>query len=144
SASDTNRLLTRIQMIMVALAVALLGPCPGNAEAQAQRRPNVLIIWGDEIGWDNVSAYNPGGRGYQTPNLDRTAREGALFPDWYGQRSCTAGRAAFITGQSPIRAGLTKVGLPGADVGLRPQDPTIAELLKPLGYAAGQFGKNHL
>ena len=82
--------------------------------------------------------------GYRTPNIDRIAREGAMFTDWYAQQSCTAGRAAFITGQSPIRTGLTKVGLPGADLGLRPQDPTIAELLKPLGYATGQFGKNHL
>jgi len=82
--------------------------------------------------------------GYRTPNIDHIAREGAMFTDWYGQQSCTAGRSAFITGQSPIRTGLTKVGLPGADVGLRPEDPTIAELLKPLGYATGQFRKNHL
>ncbi len=107
-------------------------------------KPNILIIWGDDIGWYNISAYNQGVMGYKTPNIDRIAREGALFTDWYGQQSCTAGRAAFITGQSPIRTGLTKVGLPGADVGLRPEDPTIAELLKPLGYATGQFGKNHL
>src|SRR6187200_2684805 len=82
--------------------------------------------------------------GYRTPNIDRIAKDGAMFTDWYGQQSCTAGRAAFITGQSPIRTGLTKVGLPGADLGLRPEDPTIAELLKPLGYVTGQFGKNHL
>ena len=82
--------------------------------------------------------------GYRTPNIDRIAKEGAMFTDWYGQQSCTAGRAAFITGQSPIRTGLTKVGLPGADLGLQPEDPTIADLLKPLGYATGQFGKNHL
>jgi len=107
-------------------------------------KPNILIIWGDDIGWFNVSAYNLGIMGYKTPNIDRIAREGALFTDWYGQQSCTAGRAAFITGQSPIRTGLTKVGLPGADLGLRPEDPTIAELLKPLGYTTGQFGKNHL
>jgi arylsulfatase A-like enzyme len=107
-------------------------------------KPNVLIIWGDDIGWYNVSAYNQGVMGYKTPNIDRLAREGGLFTDWYGQQSCTAGRAAFITGQSPIRTGLTKVGLPGADLGLRPEDPTFAELLKPLGYMTGQFGKNHL
>jgi arylsulfatase len=107
-------------------------------------KPNILIIWGDDIGWFNVSAYNHGVMGYRTPNIDRVAKEGALFTDWYGQQSCTAGRAAFITGQSPIRTGLTKVGLPGADLGLRPEDPTIAELLKPLGYVTGQFGKNHL
>jgi arylsulfatase len=108
------------------------------------RKPNILVIWGDDIGWYNVSAYNLGVMGYKTPNIDRIAREGALFTDWYGQQSCTAGRAAFITGQSPIRSGLTKVGLPGADLGIKPDDPTIAELLKPHGYACGQFGKNHL
>jgi arylsulfatase A-like enzyme len=109
-----------------------------------QTKPNILIIWGDDIGWFNVSAYNHGIMGYRTPNIDRIAREGALFTDWYGQQSCTAGRAAFITGQSPIRTGLTKVGLPGADLGLQPEDPTIADVLKPLGYVCGQFGKNHL
>jgi len=108
------------------------------------RKPNILVIWGDDIGWFNVSAYNHGIMGYRTPNIDRVAREGCLFTDWYGQQSCTAGRAAFITGQNPIRTGLTKVGLPGAKIGLQPEDPTIAELLKPLGYATGQFGKNHL
>jgi arylsulfatase len=107
-------------------------------------KPNILIIWGDDIGWFNVSAYNHGIMGYRTPNIDRVAKEGCLFTDWYGQQSCTAGRAAFITGQSPIRTGLTKVGLPGADLGLRPEDPTIADVLKPLGYVCGQFGKNHL
>ena len=107
-------------------------------------KPNILIIWGDDIGWFNISAYNHGIMGYRTPNIDRIAREGAMFTDWYGQQSCTAGRAAFITGQSPIRTGLTKVGLPGADLGLRPEDPTIADVLKPLGYTCGQFGKNHL
>ena len=99
---------------------------------------------GDDIGWFNPSCYNSGIMGYRTPNIDRIASEGARFTDWYAQQSCTAGRAAFITGQSPIRTGLTKVGLPGADVGLRPEDPTIAEFLKQLGYATGQFGKNHL
>jgi arylsulfatase A-like enzyme len=108
------------------------------------RKPNILLIMGDDIGWFNISAYNHGIMGYRTPNIDRLANEGAMFTDWYGQQSCTAGRAAFITGQSPIRTGLTKVGLPGADLGLRPEDPTIAELLKPLGYTTGQFGKNHL
>jgi len=111
---------------------------------EMQKKPNILIIWGDDIGWFNVSAYNLGIMGYRTPNIDRVAKEGCLFTDWYGQQSCTAGRAAFITGQAPIRTGLTKVGLPGADLGLQPEDPTIAELLKPLGYATGQFGKNHL
>jgi arylsulfatase len=108
------------------------------------QKPNILIIWGDDIGWWNVSAYNHGSMGYRTPNIDRIGREGAMFTDWYGQQSCTAGRAAFITGQSPIRTGLTKVGLPGAALGLQPEDPTIAEFLKPHGYVCGQFGKNHL
>ncbi len=107
-------------------------------------KPNILIIWGDDIGWFNVSAYNMGIMGYRTPNIDRVCQEGTQFTDWYGQQSCTAGRAAFITGQSPIRTGLTKVGLPGSDLGLQPEDPTIADILKPLGYVTGQFGKNHL
>jgi len=112
--------------------------------AHAQDRPNILIIWGDDIGGFNISANNQGMMGYRTPNIDRIANEGALFTDWYGEQSCTAGRSAFITGQSPIRTGLTKVGLPGAPEGLQKEDPTIAELLKPLGYVTGQFGKNHL
>jgi arylsulfatase A-like enzyme len=110
----------------------------------ADKKPNILVIWGDDIGGFNVSAYNQGMMGYKTPNIDRLAKEGALFTDWYGQQSCTAGRAAFITGQSPIRTGLTKVGLPGAPEGMKKEDPTIAGLLKPLGYVTGQFGKNHL
>jgi arylsulfatase A-like enzyme len=112
--------------------------------AQQPQKPNILIIWGDDIGGFNISAYNQGLMGYRTPNIDAIAKDGATFTDWYGQQSCTAGRAAFITGQSPIRTGLTKVGLPGAPEGLKAEDPTIAELLKPLGYATGQFGKNHL
>jgi arylsulfatase A-like enzyme len=112
--------------------------------ALAQDRPNILVIWGDDIGQFNISAYNMGMMGYRTPNIDRIAHEGALFTDWYGQQSCTAGRAAFITGQSPIRTGLTKVGLPGTPEGMRAEDPTIATLLKQQGYVTGQFGKNHL
>jgi arylsulfatase len=112
--------------------------------AQPQKKPNILIIWGDDIGGFNISAYNMGAMGYRTPNIDRIAKEGALFTDWYGQQSCTAGRAAFITGQSPIRTGLTKVGLPGSPEGMKKEDPTIGGLLKPLGYVSGQFGKNHL
>jgi len=116
-----------------------------TAPASAQdRKPNILVIWGDDIGQFNISAYNNGMMGYRTPNIDRLAREGALFTDWYGQQSCTAGRAAFVTGQSPIRTGLTKVGLPGAPEGMKAEDPTIATLLKAQGYATGQFGKNHL
>lgn len=115
------------------------------APAWAQdAKPNILVIWGDDIGQFNVSAYNHGIMGYRTPNIDRIAAEGALFTDWYGQQSCTAGRAAFITGQSPIRTGLTKVGLPGAPEGMMIEDPTIAGLLKEQGYMTGQFGKNHL
>jgi arylsulfatase A-like enzyme len=108
------------------------------------KKPNILIIWGDDIGQFNISAYNMGMMGYKTPNIDRIGKEGAVFTDWYAQQSCTAGRAAFITGQSPIRTGLTKVGLPGAPEGLQKEDPTLAELLKPYGYMTGQFGKNHL
>ncbi len=107
-------------------------------------KPNILIIWGDDIGYWNISHYSKGMMGYHTPNIDRIAQEGATFTDFYGQQSCTAGRACFITGQNPIRTGLTKVGMPGATVGLHAEDPTIAEMLKPLGYATGQFGKNHL
>ena len=107
-------------------------------------QPNILILWGDDIGWYNISHNNRRAMGYETPNIDRVAREGIDFTDYYAQQSCTAGRAAFITGQNPMRTGLTKVGLPGADIGLQSEDPTIAELLKPLGYRTGQFGKNHL
>jgi arylsulfatase len=114
------------------------------AAAPSGRKPNILFIMGDDIGWFNVSAYNMGIMGYRTPNIDRIGREGAVFTDWYGQQSCAAGRAAFITGQSPIRIGLTKVGLPGAELGLGPLDPSVADVMKTYGYATGQFGKNHL
>jgi arylsulfatase A-like enzyme len=110
----------------------------------AKKKPNILILWGDDIGWFNISAYNHGIMGYRTPNIDRIAKEGVMFTDAYGQQSCTAGRAAFITGQNPYRTGLTKVGLPGAKEGLSKDDPTLAELLRPHGYVCGQFGKNHL
>src|SRR6201995_5864554 len=110
----------------------------------AVKKPNILILWGDDIGMWNISRFNLGMMGYRPPNIDRLGHEGATFTDYYSQQSCTAGRAAFITGQNPIRTGLTKVGMPGATVGLQKEDPTIAELLKPLGYATGQFGKNHL
>src|SRR5512136_222817 len=106
-------------------------------------KPNILVIWGDDIGITNLSCYSDGLMGYRTPNIDRIANEGMRFTDSYGQQSCTAGRAAFITGQNPYRTGLTKVGMPGADIGLQAEDATIAELLKPLGYITGQFGKNH-
>jgi arylsulfatase A-like enzyme len=110
----------------------------------ATKKPNILILWGDDIGWWNISYNSRGQMGYHTPNIDRVANEGIAFTDYYAQQSCTAGRAAFITGQNPIRTGLTKVGMPAADIGLSEKDPTIAELLKPLGYITGQFGKNHL
>ncbi len=125
---------------LAAGALALLA----SASALAQGKPNILVIWGDDIGQFNISAYNRGMMGYKTPNIDSIAAEGALFTDWYGQQSCTAGRAAFITGQSPIRTGLTKVGLPGAPEGMQAADPTIATLLRAQGYMTGQFGKNHL
>ena len=116
---------------------------PATAPAPAGK-PNIIVIWGDDIGQSNLSIFTKGMLGYTTPNIDRIANEGILFTDYYGEQSCTAGRAAFITGQSTFRTGNSKVGLPGADVGLQKEDPTIAELLKPLGYATGQFGKNHL
>ena len=108
------------------------------------KKPNILVLWGDDIGLTNLSCYGDGVMGYRTPNIDRLAEEGIRFTDYYGEQSCTAGRSAFITGQSVFRTGLSKVGMPGADLGLSAEDPTIAELLKPLGYATGQFGKNHL
>jgi arylsulfatase len=135
-----TRQIRRFLGALLGAAFALSG-----AAVQAQTsKPNILIIWGDDIGGFNISAYNRGMMGYKTPNIDSIAAEGALFTDWYGQQSCTAGRAAFITGQSPIRTGLTKVGLPGAPEGMRKEDPTIATLLKAQGYVTGQFGKNHL
>jgi len=109
----------------------------------AQDKPNILVIMGDDVGIPNISIYSHGMMGYQTPNIDRIAREGVMFTDYYGEQSCTAGRAAFMLGQSVIRTGLTKVGLPGANFGIRPEDPTLAELLRGEGYATGQFGKNH-
>ena len=125
------------------LAFGALFGAASTVQAQT-KKPNILVIWGDDIGWNNPSCYHRGMMGYQTTNIDRIAREGAMFTDWYGQQSCTAGRAAFITGQSPFRTGLLKVGLPGAKEGIMKEDPTIAELLKSMGYVTGQFGKNHL
>lgn len=114
------------------------------SKAGTSTKPNIIIIWGDDIGYWNISAYNQGMMGYKTPNIDRIAKEGALFTDWYGQQSCTAGRACFITGRVGYRTGLLKVGLPGAKEGLQARDVTIAQLLKAQGYATAQFGKNHL
>ena len=133
--------LIRSALALVLLAIAL----PAQAQtASPAKKPNILVIWGDDIGGFNISAYNQGMMGYRTPNIDSIAKSGALFTDWYGQQSCTAGRAAFVTGQSPIRTGLTKVGLPGTPEGMRKEDPTIATLLRAQGYRTGQFGKNHL
>ncbi|MGK7962474.1 arylsulfatase [Crocosphaera sp.] len=117
---------------------------PTDLAFAGPKKPNILVIMGDDIGWFNISAYNNGIMGYRTPNIDSLAKEGIMFTDFYGENSCTAGRAAFITGQASIRTGMTKVGLPGVDVGLQKEDPTLADLLKPLGYRTGQFGKNHL
>jgi len=114
------------------------------AAAQPARPPNIVIIWGDDIGQSDISAYSHGLMGFKTPNIDRVAKEGMMFTDFYAEQSSTAGRASFITGQSGLRTGMTKVGLPASPIGLRKEDPTIAEMLKPLGYATGQFGKNHL
>jgi arylsulfatase len=112
--------------------------------ANAQDKPNILVIWGDDVGQSNISAYTMGLMGYRTPNIDRIAKEGVIFTDYYGEQSCTAGRSSYITGQSVFRTGLSKVGLPGGDLGMQVEDPTIAGLLKTQGYATGQFGKNHL
>ena len=133
----------KISLALATVATLFSAAAPPAASAQ-QKKPNILVIFGDDIGYWNVSAYSKGMMGYSTPNIDRIAREGALFTDYYAQQSCTAGRAAFITGQSPIRTGLTKVGLPGADLGIRKEDPTLAELLKAQGYMTFQHGKNHL
>src|SRR3984957_15754812 len=118
-------------------------PMPEKAK-QTAKQPNILVIWGDDIGTANLSCYMHGVMGYKTPNIDRLADEGLMFTDSYGEQSCTAGRSSFITGQSVYRTGLSKVGIPGATVGLQAEDPTIAEMLKAQGYATGQFGKNHL
>jgi arylsulfatase len=131
------------RLTLLAAGLLALGAAASAAQADT-KKPNILVIWGDDIGGFNVSAYNRGMMGYRTPSIDSIAEQGALFTDWYGQQSCTAGRAAFVTGQSPIRTGLTKVGLPGAPEGMKVEDPTIAVLLRAEGYATGQFGKNHL
>ena len=125
--------------LVLFMGAFLLAPALTAAE-----KPNILVIWGDDIGITNISRYSMGIMGYQTPNIDRIANEGMIFSDYYGEQSCTAGRSAFITGQHPVRTGLTKVGIPGSDIGLQSEDPTLAELLRPHGYTSGQFGKNHL
>ena len=136
----------RREAFEVLAAIGLIVACvvTSNVALAAAKKPNILVIWGDDIGQSNISAYTKGLMGYRTPNIDRVANEGMIFTDYYGEQSCTAGRSSFITGQSVFRTGLSKVGLPGAELGLKGEDPTIAEILKPLGYATGQFGKNHL
>jgi len=128
----------------VSKTLLLVGTLLSSGMTLAADKPNILVIWGDDVGFFNISANNNGMMGYQTPNIDRIANEGALFTDWYAQQSCTAGRAAFILGQHPFRTGLLTIGMPGAKQGIRDDQPTIAELLKPHGYVSGQFGKNHL
>ncbi|MEM6672535.1 MAG: arylsulfatase [Planctomycetota bacterium] len=133
----------RIPLSAVLLALLALPGISSEPNAE-QNPPNILVIWGDDVGQTNISAYTMGLVGYRTPNIDRIAREGMIFTDYYGEQSCTAGRSSFIMGQSVFRTGLSKVGLPGADLGMQPEDPTIAGILKPMGYMTGQFGKNHL
>ena len=136
---------TPLRLITLLCGVALIGsalPCQ-MAQAQA-KKPNILVIFGDDVGQTDISAYSMGLMGFHTPNIDRIAKGGMLFTDYYAENSCTAGRSSFITGQSPFRTGLSKVGAPGATAGLQARDITIAQALKPLGYATGQFGKNHL
>ncbi len=125
------------------LSTALILCIAATAHA-AEDKPNILVIWGDDIGQSNISTFTHGLVGYETPNIDRIAGEGMTFTDYYGEQSCTAGRSSFIMGQSVFRTGLSKVGLPGAEIGMREEEPTIAILLKSHGYATGQFGKNHL
>jgi arylsulfatase len=153
NASIPNRRSILLGGTTLAAASALAASVPARvSQAQAQqpaqapsgRKPNILVIFGDDIGQTNISAYSFGLMGYKTPNIDRIAREGMMFTDYYAEQSCTAGRSSFITGQATLRTGLSKVGLPAATVGLQARDATTAELLKPLGYATGQFGKNHL
>ncbi|MBH0111368.1 arylsulfatase [Novosphingobium sp. YJ-S2-02] len=142
----TRRRLLATSGLLASLPAAgtLLGTRRALAQASATSRPNILVIWGDDIGWSNVSAYGQGVMGYRTPNIDRIGREGIKFTDHYAQPSCTAGRAAFITGQYPIRSGMTTVGQPGAALGLQAASPCLAQVLKDAGYRTGQFGKNHL
>jgi arylsulfatase len=154
--STGNCALSRRNMLLGTSTLVAAAALTSDALAQAQkaapltpvapsgRKPNILVIFGDDVGQTNLSAYSFGLMGYRTPSIDRIAREGMMFTDYYADQSCTAGRSSFITGQATLRTGLSKVGIPGATVGLQTRDATIAELLKPLGYATGQFGKNHL
>jgi arylsulfatase A-like enzyme len=132
-----------IKCVLAVLAAAMVLSAAATTQAQA-KKPNIVVIMTDDVGVWNISAYHRGMMGGRTPNIDRIANEGALFTDYYAQQSCTAGRAAFITGQHPFRTGLLTVGMPGSPLGLQKEDPTIADLLKPLGYVSAQIGKNHL
>ncbi len=142
--NSTGKMIFRLVQasIITTCLLAFLSLVP-QASAQ-DKKPNILVIWGDDIGYWNISAYNQGMMGYETPKIDSVANQGALFTDWYAQQSCTAGRAAFITGQHPFRTGLLTIGMPGSDQGIGDDMPTLATLLKPHGYTSGQFGKNHL
>ena len=147
-----DNVLSRRNILLGSSALVAAATLTSGALAQAQkaapapsgRKPNILVIFGDDIGQTNISAYSFGLVGYKTPNIDRVAKEGMMFTDYYAEKSCTAGRSSFITGQTPKRTGLSKVGIPGAPIGLQARDITIAQALKPQGYATGQFGKNHL
>ena len=151
-APDRRCLLHNGISLIAVFALWIIGVTGGvQAQQQSQKqsqtsgdKPNILVIFGDDIGQSNVSAYSHGLMGYRTPNIDRLAHEGMMFTDYYAEQSCTAGRSTFITGQATLRTGLSKVGIPAAPVGLQARDITIAQALKPLGYATGQFGKNHL
>ncbi len=132
------------KLLRAALLLVALGLSTASSFAQGAKKPNILVIFGDDIGQTNVSAYSMGLMGYRTPNIDRVAKEGMIFTDYYAEQSCTAGRSSFITGQCTLRTGLSKVGVPGSPIGLQDRDVTIAQLLKSQGYATGQFGKNHL
>lgn len=132
----------RLVLLVAVLAMAVvLGLSSANAQSG---KPNILVIMADDVGWASLSSYHQGVQSTRTPNIDRLAAEGMRFTDYYAQPSCTAGRSAFLTGQFPVRTGLHTVGLPGDPAGLSAKDPTLAEMLKPLGYRTGQFGKNHL
>src|SRR5262245_59890220 len=140
--SRRDMLLTGSSLLAFSAAATAVGTST-PVRAQPADKPNILVIWGDDIGYWNLGAYSLGLMG-KTPNIDRIAKEGVLFTDHYGQPSCTAGRAAFIMGQLPVRTGMTTVGIPGSTRGIQKEDPTLAEVLKSLGYATAQFGKNHL
>src|SRR5262249_34682011 len=141
STSDMTRLSSRATTVLAAvLGVALIALRPSPAPAQPPRKPNILVIWGDDIGVYNVSAYSLGGMGYRTPNIDRIAKEGALFTDFYAQQSCTAGRSSFILGEHPFRTGLLTIGMPGSPQGIPPWAPTIADLPQVQRYDTSQFG----